>query len=70
MVMFTVGTAPDSIQRQIFITINEDVFVEPDEIFRVTFEPVVTSQGDSNNFVFGSLNESNITILDSTPSEL
>ena len=68
-VMFTVGTAPDSVQRQIFITINEDSLVEPDEIFRVTFEPVATSQGDTANFMIGSINETNITILDSTPSE-
>ena len=70
MVMFTVGTAPNSIQRRIFITINDDALVESAETFRVTFEPVDTSQEDSTNFRIGTICETTITILDSTMSEL
>ena len=68
--MFTVGTAPESVQRQNFITINDDALIEPPETFRVTFEPADTSQGDSPNFRIGTISETTITILDSTISEL
>ena len=62
--MFTVGTAPNSVQRQNFITINDDAVFDPDETFRVTFEMVDTSQGDSTNFDIGSISETIVTIID------
>ena len=62
--MFTVGTAQNSVQRQNFVTINDDAMVEQDETFTVTFEPVDTSQGDSSNFAIGSMSVTTITILD------
>ena len=68
--MFTVGTASSSVQRRNFVTINDDASVEPPETFRVTFEPVDTSQEDSTNFRIGTICETTITILDSTISEL
>ena len=68
--MFTVGTAPNSVQRQNFVTINDDDVFEPDETFRVTFEAVDTSQGDSPNFVVGSISETIITILDEDDCKL
>ena len=62
--MFTVGTAPKSVQRQNFITINDDAFIEPDETFRITFEPIDILQGDSLNFGIGGIFETIVTILD------
>ena len=62
--MFSIGATVNSVQRQIFIQINDDALVEPDETFRVTFELVNTSQGDSTNFGIGSMSETIVTILD------
>ena len=64
MVTFTVGTAPNSVQRQNFVTINDDTDVEPNESFFVTFEPVDPSQQDTTNFGIGTISVTTITILD------
>ena len=66
MVMFSVGTAQNSVQRQIFITINDDTILEDDESFRVTFEPMDTSLNDTTNFAFGNITETIITIRGQT----
>ena len=62
--MFSVGTAPGSVQRQNFVTINDDADVEPIESFFVTFEPVDTSQQDTTNFMIGTISVTTITIND------
>ena len=62
-VMFTVGTARGSIQREIFKTINEDAFIEADETFGVTFQPAILPR-DTNNFAIDTIFETTIIIID------
>ena len=62
--MFTVGTAQTSVQRGNFITIINDMVDEQDESFTVTFEPLDTGLGDSNNFMIGTISVTTVTIRD------
>ena len=64
MVRFSVGTAESSVQREIFIVINTDMLIEPDETFRVTFEPINVNLGDTDNFDIGGIFETTVTIID------
>ena len=60
-VQFTVGSAVDS-RQTVTVRINEDMLVEGNEDFMVTFDPPGT--GDTNNFVIADRSTMIITILD------
>ena len=62
-VTFSVGSALNSVQRQIFKTIIADELIEPLETFIITFEPVL-SPPDTTNFAIGAVSTSVVTIID------